>query len=219
MSTTISINKVHFPVTTLGYGKRVGIWTQGCSIHCPGCISRDTWAFLDDTAMATDHFVASLTPWLSQADGVTVSGGEPFDQPEALADLLKQLHPRLSGDILVYSGYARDQLLRLHAEILELVDVLISEPYRPECGTTLTLRGSDNQRITLLSDLARRRYPADIDARAWEATRRMDLMIDGETVWMAGIPRAGEMADVQRKLAASGLACRSSDQPPVSFRA
>lgn len=39
----IAINKIHFPVSTLGFGQRLGIWFQGCSIRCPGCISRDTW--------------------------------------------------------------------------------------------------------------------------------------------------------------------------------
>ncbi|HAU1321526.1 TPA: radical SAM protein, partial [Legionella pneumophila] len=39
----IYISRVHFPVTTLGPGHRIGIWFQGCSIRCPGCISTDTW--------------------------------------------------------------------------------------------------------------------------------------------------------------------------------
>ena len=42
--TTIAISRIHYPVTTLGPGKRIGIWMQGCSIRCPGCISADTWA-------------------------------------------------------------------------------------------------------------------------------------------------------------------------------
>ena len=40
----IAINKAHFPVTVLGPGRRIGIWLQGCSIHCKGCVSQDTWA-------------------------------------------------------------------------------------------------------------------------------------------------------------------------------
>jgi len=219
LSTRISINKVHFPVTTLGYGRRVGIWFQGCSIRCPGCISRDTWEFSEDTAMALEPFMASIGPWLSRADGVTISGGEPFDQPEALAAVIEELHRRQAGDILVYSGYAREHLFECHRPITEQIDVLISEPYRLAAGTTLTLRGSDNQRITLLSCLARERYPIDIDGRPWDPARKMDVMLDGDIVWMAGIPRAGEMAEVKRKLAAAGLACHASDQPEILVRA
>ena len=44
MSDQIGLNRVHFPVTALGPGRRVGIWLQGCSIRCPGCMSLDTWA-------------------------------------------------------------------------------------------------------------------------------------------------------------------------------
>ena len=39
----ISLSRVHFPVTTLGPGQRLGLWFQGCSIRCAGCISADTW--------------------------------------------------------------------------------------------------------------------------------------------------------------------------------
>ncbi len=40
---TIELNKAHWPVTVLGPGRRIGLWVQGCSIHCPGCVSQDTW--------------------------------------------------------------------------------------------------------------------------------------------------------------------------------
>ncbi|WP_461325238.1 4Fe-4S cluster-binding domain-containing protein [Bradyrhizobium diazoefficiens] len=43
MTIRISVSRIHFPVTTLGPGRRLGIWFQGCSIRCPGCISMDTW--------------------------------------------------------------------------------------------------------------------------------------------------------------------------------
>lgn len=217
--TAIHINKVHFPVTTLGYGRRVGIWTQGCSIRCPGCLSRDTWEASSDSAIGIEPLVASIAGWLARADGVTISGGEPFDQPVALAELVQQLRERSAGDILVYSGYPRERLHREHENILQRIDILISEPYRPDAGATLVLRGSDNQRVTLLSSLARRRYPADLDRRAWDAARQLDVMVDGDAVWMAGIPRAGEMAEVKRRLAALGFECGSSDQSPVLFRA
>jgi anaerobic ribonucleoside-triphosphate reductase activating protein len=218
-SAGIRINKLHFPVTSLGYGKRVGIWTQGCSIRCPGCISRDTWDFAKEKCVAVAHLVDFIEPWLAQADGVTISGGEPFDQPEALAELVCELALRAPGDVLVYSGYAKGLLLQKHAQILAGIDVLISEPYQPDAGTSLALRGSDNQQVTLLSEAARQRYPADLDRRPWEPTRKLDLSVDGDTVWMTGIPRPGEIAELKRRLASAGLACRSSDEPLVCLRA
>ncbi len=48
----ILLNKAHFPVTVLGPGRRIGIWLQGCSIGCAGCISQDTWEADATKAMA-----------------------------------------------------------------------------------------------------------------------------------------------------------------------
>ena len=40
--TMLALSRMHFPVTTLGPGNRIGIWVQGCTIRCPGCVSADT---------------------------------------------------------------------------------------------------------------------------------------------------------------------------------
>lgn len=208
----ISVNKVHFPVTTLGYGRRVAIWTQGCSIRCPGCISRDTWETRPDQAIPVPDLVAGIHSWLAEADGVTVSGGEPFDQPDALAALIHAIRRVHRGDVLVYSGHSHQWLLSHHPFILAVMDVLISEPYRPEAGSTLTLRGSDNQRVFLLSDLARQRYPADLDRRRWAGERRLEVMIYRDEVWMAGIPEPDAMRRFKERLAARGFSAAASDE-------
>src|SRR3982750_2714627 len=88
----IELNKAHFPVTVLGPGRRIGLWLQGCSIGCPNCISRDTWEAEPGKAIE----IAALLAWCREVtqnvlDGVTISGGEPFDQPDALLALLRSL--------------------------------------------------------------------------------------------------------------------------------
>ena len=214
----ITINKLHVPVTTLGYGRRVVIWTQGCSIHCPGCVSRDTWDAEPRHRIALDELLAGCAGWLAEADGVTISGGEPFDQPDALRELLKLLRVRQAGDLLVFSGYPHERLFAEHADILTLADVLISEPFVAQAGQTLALRGSDNQRVFLLTPLARERYPTDLDQRALDPQRRIDLMLEGDDIWMAGIPEPGAMAKLREKLRALGYDTVTSDQP-VKVRA
>lgn len=215
----IAINKVHFPVTTLGYGRRVGIWTQGCSIRCPGCISRDTWEHDEERVTTVDLLATTVSSWLTAADGVTISGGEPFDQPTALAEFIREVRKVNNGDILVFSGYAQELLLEEHPEIIEMIDVLVSDPYRPDSGTTLTLRGSDNQRISILSDLGRARYPAGLDFEPWAARRRLDIFFEGDAVWMAGIPQAGEMAHLREEMARRGVVCTTSEQQQLKIRA
>jgi len=208
----VLLSRIHFPVTTLGYGRRIGIWTQGCHIRCPGCVSRDTWNPEDGYTASLPDLLLQCRRWFDSADGVTISGGEPFEQPEALFELLTMIRSAHSGDILVFSGFERDFLLP-HPVITDgLVDVLVSGPYRSEIGQTLTLRGSDNQRIDLLTPLARERYPIDIDSRLWESPRRMDFFPTDTTLFMAGIPEPDWGESFRTALAARGFACRTSEQ-------
>ena len=80
----IALSRIHYPVRTLGPGARIGVWFQGCAIRCPGCVSMDTWA-VGQHVTTLDEVKEGLLPFLA-SDGVTISGGEPFDQPEALLD-------------------------------------------------------------------------------------------------------------------------------------
>lgn len=161
----------------------------------------------------------AVSPWLTAADGVTISGGEPFDQPQPLAELIRGVRRVNSGDILVFSGYAQEALFAEHREIIEMIDVLVSDPYRPDSGTTLALRGSDNQRISILTALGRTRYPAGLDVEPWAARRRLDLFFEGDAVWMAGIPQAGEMAHLREELARRGVVCNTSEEQQPRIRA
>ena len=102
----IHISRLHFPVTTLGPGHRVGIWFQGCTIRCNGCIAVDTWQ--QETGQTTVESVIDLVgQWSNDADGITITGGEPFDQSSALIALLRMLKKLRVRDVLVYTGYSR----------------------------------------------------------------------------------------------------------------
>lgn len=206
--TTIAISRVHFPVTTLGPGLRLGIWLQGCSIRCPGCISADTWA-TGRGVVGLSHLMARLEPRLENADGVTISGGEPFDQPEALHALLTALRSRTAADILVYSGHSFETISPLLNGMPGLIDALISDPYFADGSQTLALRGSDNQRLHCLTPLGSSRFGTL--AKAPSATPVLDVMFDDDgSVWFAGIPRRGDWERLQRQLLARGAAFATS---------
>src|SRR5919197_588417 len=87
-ATSLLLAKAHYPVTTLGPGTRAGLWTQGCTIGCVGCLSRDTWHPDPRTAVPVGTVLGWLASLPGPVDGVTISGGEPFQQPDALAALL-----------------------------------------------------------------------------------------------------------------------------------
>ena len=209
---TIELNKAHWPVTVLGPGKRIGLWLQGCSIHCPGCVSQDTWSADPSKAIV----IADLVAWCRRTagdalDGVTISGGEPFDQPVALAALLRALdawrrQQRLDFDLLCYSGYPLRTLEGKHAAILAQLDAIIPEPYVDRLPLTHVWRGSSNQSLVALSARGRTRYASFVDAGADDGGKRMQMRVEGGRVWMIGIPARGDMARVEALCAERGLA-------------
>jgi anaerobic ribonucleoside-triphosphate reductase activating protein len=149
---SLDLARCHFPVNGLGFGRRVGIWLQGCSIHCAGCIVPETWIAKEEHRTPLDGLLRGLLPWLDQADGVTISGGEPFDQPDSLHALLSALRILTMGDILIYSGYPWRRLSHLHSNILECCDVVISEPFMGNDRGDEPFIGSRNQQLHALID-------------------------------------------------------------------
>ncbi len=144
-----------------GPGPRAVVWFQGCTLGCRGCFNPATHdpqgGYEADTAALADQILA-LRPTIA---GISVSGGEPFQQPEALLDLLGHLDG--SGlSRLAFSGYTLDAIraLPLGDRILAHLDVLIAGRYLASQHLGRGLLGSANQRIHLLTD---RHKPADFD--------------------------------------------------------
>jgi anaerobic ribonucleoside-triphosphate reductase activating protein len=208
----LQIQKIHFPITTLGFGRRLGVWFQGCSIRCEGCINRDTWEFSGGGEVSVVELVAGIASQLSACDGVTISGGEPLDQAIGMREFIRQIRDQLAGDILIFSGYSKEWIDENQPWIFDAVDVLITDPYDAKAGQTKVLRGSDNQRIFLLSQLASERYSSAINTQLWGNDRRLDLFFEGSEVFMAGIPRPGDMTQLKNLLAGKGLVCKTSDE-------
>jgi anaerobic ribonucleoside-triphosphate reductase activating protein len=205
----LQLSRVHFPVTTLGPGQRLGIWFQGCSIRCSGCISADTWG-PGRTVVDVASLLEQVAPWLDQADGITISGGEPFDQFDALLQMLVGLRQRTAADILVYSGHPLETLQPMLDQARDLIDAVISDPYLEQADQSLALRGSDNQRLTLLTALGRSRL-AGLERASTPADKALDLMFDATgTVWMAGIPRRGDLLRLRELLRAQGHQVQTS---------
>ena len=209
---TLQLNKAHWPVTVLGPGRRIGLWVQGCTIRCNGCVSQDTWPRDPATAIP----VRDVLAWCRRVapdgpDGVTISGGEPFEQPEALAALLDGLHAwrtarALDFDLLCYSGYPLKTLERRHAKLLARLDAVIPEPYADGLPLGNVWRGSANQPLVPLTERGRARYAEHVDAAPATGGKRMQAAIEGGRVWLIGIPDRGDMAAVESLCASRGLA-------------
>ena len=133
-----------------GPGFRFTVFTQGCSHHCPGCHNPQT----HDPSGGTEHTVEELLERMRSnplTDGLTLSGGEPFEQPEDCLLLAQGAHE--SGlNVWSYTGYLfeflRDQGTEAQKALLREVDVLVDGPFLLDQRTlSLPWRGSRNQRV------------------------------------------------------------------------
>jgi anaerobic ribonucleoside-triphosphate reductase activating protein len=164
----------------------------------------DTWAPGKGQTTVAD-LIAAIRPAISHADGLTVSGGEPFEQPEALFELLRGWRAAGGGDVLTYSGRALEDIAPMLRELDGLIDAVIADPFRRDLPQTLALRGSDNQRlVTLTARGAERFHVYQAPTRADE--RVLDILFDDENgdAFLAGIPRRGDMMRLAAILRAGG---------------
>ncbi|WP_447753272.1 4Fe-4S single cluster domain-containing protein [Sphingopyxis fribergensis] len=206
----VRISRLHFPVTTLGPGRRVGLWFQGCSIRCAGCISVDTWDAGEGQVSLAD-VIAELARLAPAADGLTVSGGEPFDQPDALAALLTAWRSVSSRSIFLFTGYERDAIAPWLSAHPGLVDAVMTGPFRSDLPQSQALRGSDNQQLEILSELGAEFH--SFDRAAGDADRRLDVLFDeAGHAWFAGIPARGDLGRLRRILALRGHHAEMSDR-------
>lgn len=163
----------------------------------------DTWATgrgVTDVVRVLD----AVSPWLAEADGITVSGGEPFDQPDALCQLLLGLRSLTRVTTLVYSGHPFEKLTPWLERNPGLIDALISDPYDHRVAQTFALRGSDNQRLHLLTQAGTTAF-SSFDRHATPDDLRLDAMFDADgTVWFAGVPARGDLPRLREILAVAG---------------
>ena len=145
-----------------GPGARFVVWLQGCTLGCPGCFNPGTHAG-GGREIAVDELAAQMAAAAAAgAEGLSLSGGEPLQQPEAAAALLHAARA-VGLSTLAFSGYTIEEIRALAggADVLARLDVLIDGRYVAGERLATGLRGSANQRIHLLTD----RYTlADVEA-------------------------------------------------------
>ncbi len=157
------VARLLYPLRVLGPGRRVGIWFAGCSRGCPGCSNPELWKqdprylVSGDTVLKMINAIRD-TRGAGSIDGFTLTGGDPFEQPEALRELLPRLR-EISADILAYTGFRLRELRnRGYRDILDQLAVVIDGPYVESRNTNCFLRGSDNQEIHILNAALEERY-------------------------------------------------------------
>ena len=136
----------------LGPYKRFILWLYGCHRNCDGCIFHKT----DDGIYNSVSVSEIVDEIISNHDveGITISGGEPFDQGEALLELVTSVREKTSLGIIIYTGYTYKELLKnsTWSEILDNVDLIIDGEYVKSLDMGNSLIGSSNQKVIFLTN-------------------------------------------------------------------
>lgn len=134
-----------------GPGIRTTIFVTGCTHKCHNCFNEDyqDFDFGDPwTQKETDEVIKDLK--LDEVKGLTILGGEPFQNEVDLLQVLRDIKKEVQKDIWIFSGYTYEEILKDEnkKKLLEECDVLVDGRFVEALkDLSLRFRGSSNQRI------------------------------------------------------------------------
>jgi anaerobic ribonucleoside-triphosphate reductase activating protein len=188
------------PVTEVeGPGRRACLWVQGCSIRCPGCFNPHLWGVAGGRLATVDELTDQVLE-VDGIEGITLLGGEPFDQAAPLAELGRRVRGH-GLSVMTFTGFRLEQLLDGgrgdHLELLAATDLLVDGPFvkdlpdrrRPWVGST-------NQRFHFLTSRYRHLEP---ELAAIPDRLELRLGRDG-SVWINGMASTATLAGLRRDL-------------------
>lgn len=185
-----------------GPGRRAVIWVQGCTLGCPGCYNSSTHSHSPNRLVPVEE----LASWLSSIndiEGVTFSGGEPFEQARAVYDVIR-IAKKQRGDLSVFAftGFTLSELHSSDDEyvhsLLSSVDMLSSGRYEYENRDSgLLWRGSSNQTLEYLTG----RYSKEMEDFWLEDSPVEEVIIRSEDSFRTGfLGNRGPLNRITRKL-------------------
>jgi anaerobic ribonucleoside-triphosphate reductase activating protein len=178
---------VHAPLEALGPGARVGVWLEGCPFSCRGCME-PSMKEQKESSLIPVKKLARLSAklfWEHKASGVTLSGGEPFFQPEPLKSFLLEIRSLGLTDILAYSGFEAETILRERPWAQELLSALVCGPFEADNPSAASWKGSGNQRLFVFDEKLSRKYAAWRDS----SERKLQLVPMEDGFRVIGIPK------------------------------
>ena len=134
-----------------GPGIRTTIFVTGCTHKCHNCFNEEyqDFDFGDPwTQKETDEVIEDLK--LDEVRGLTILGGEPFQNEVDLLEVLRDIKKEVQKEIWIFSGYTYEEILKDQdkKKLLEECDVLVDGRFVEALkDLSLRFRGSSNQRI------------------------------------------------------------------------
>lgn len=149
---TVRIADITYDSVVDGPGLRTVIWFQGCSHHCKNCHNPETWA----PDKGNEYDVTEIAKLIDEQEKVTLSGGDPLFQIDALEEIMKLIQKKNVLDIWLYTGYTYDkfsELVKDKPNILDKISVVKCGPFIEALkDLNCKFRGSSNQEFYRIKD-------------------------------------------------------------------
>ena len=207
------------PVRVLGPYQRAVLWVQGCHFACPGCLVPESWSQVGGETLS----LQVLADWIlaqTEIEGITLSGGEPMLQANALSDLITRIRQIKDLGVVCYTGYRWEYLQQqgslAQQTLLQQIDLLIDGTYIEAHHDNLLWRGSNNQRLLLFT----KRYQAMLQQYLTQGdlSAGLEFGVDlSGAIYFTGVPA---LQDFRQKFAAQlqgqGITIKGMDSGKVS---
>lgn len=190
---SVKVYRIEERTTALGPGVRAAIWFQGCKRCCKGCMSPNSRNFDAGRVWDTDALIKWLCD-IADIEGITISGGEPFLQIEALHEIISFAKKKKNLGVIIYTGYTMIELKNLKDPLVDdilssLADIIIDGEYVEELNDGGALKGSSNQNVNFIT----KRYIGYREL--YESnSRNIQIKINGGTALLIGIPEKSTLA-------------------------
>lgn len=178
MDQTVLLHNMILHTRVLGPEVRTAIWFQGCRRRCKGCMSPSSRDLNGGVRVPVAQVCEKILQ-LTDIEGITISGGEPFLQPKALHSLLSEIRSRSSLGIIIYTGYRLSELAAMNDPLIDriitsLSDLIIDGEYIDELNDGKNLKGSSNQTLHHITgrylpySALYERTKRDVEVRMWK---------------------------------------------------
>ena len=166
------VNSIIESSSIYGPGDRFVIWVQGCTLGCKGCWNTQMWEQGIGQKLSIDRILEMIQSY-PQLEGITILGGEPFEQVEGVYDLIMKVK-ETDLTVMLYTGFELNEFTEKMAECYENSDIVIAGRYRHELRDAgLLWRGSTNQII----ESPTQRYDVD----EFEEAQEVEIQVNHDT--------------------------------------
>jgi anaerobic ribonucleoside-triphosphate reductase activating protein len=187
----LNIGHIGLADKVLGPGKRLVIWVAGCPFRCQGCIQPDYLPKNSGKDVSVPELTNVVDHYLNQIDGITVSGGEPLWQADALSLLMENIPSSLEK--MVFTGYKIDELNESQLQCVSKFDLVVDGRFKEINKGDYMWRGSSNQKFySPTGKYTNKQLQAFYNCK----TAGLEITVKDNSIFFYGIPTGVEIDEI-----------------------